>query len=534
MKTFLLFTFAISSLAQVELSGVKTTPGTSADFSQASTTAPFKTVTNAQVGSQACAKIGNVILTSDGGYIYYCTIVGSPGTWALLPVAAGSVINAIATLSGCTTAGNVWSPASNSCVAAGTSGSSCTYRGYWDSSISYPVGTDSCSTVFYGSDGKTYQSLATSTNVIPGTDTTKWTPVGVLISPSWGGVYDSSQTYPPGRIVYSNPNSYYSLITVPPGNTPPSLYSFPSGNTYWGPIASGAGTATPALTTSISPTSRTLIQGGSTTYVATFTATALSAVITPTVTGLPSGVSYTVSPTTVATTGGTATYTLSATGTATIATSTITFTGTSGSTTGSTNATLITDYPATVFTLSNSGLITTPYSITGGLDWKIFAASTSLHKNVTSQIDDIVVTGSGDTGAYFLSDGSNSLSYTDASTTSGSSASARYNAGTPQVFSSKVTLPADMLAHHIEAYLAMYTPGGASTGPTVAVKAHSSDTSLTDPTTINDSVASYSGGMKKFVITVKATVASSTVTVSFDTTNMSAYNILFHGVKLVD
>lgn len=114
-------------------------------------------------------------------------------------------------------------------------------------------------------------------------------------------------------------------------------------------IATASTTACPGgadFTVSVSPASRTISPGGSTTYTATITSTSLpNTPITPSVTGLPSGASAIFAPNPVTTPPAdgsvTSTMTVSTTGATPLGTSSLTVSGTGASLTRSAGTTLI-------------------------------------------------------------------------------------------------------------------------------------------------------------------------------------------------
>lgn len=83
MKTILsLFLLAGSTFAQMEYGGIKAGVGGTFDFSAGLHTVPNHLVTASQVASQACAKVGETLLTTDTQALMVCTATGTPGTWA--------------------------------------------------------------------------------------------------------------------------------------------------------------------------------------------------------------------------------------------------------------------------------------------------------------------------------------------------------------------------------------------------------------------------------------------------------------------
>ena len=173
----------------------------------------------------------------------------------------------------------------------------------------------------------------------------------------------------------------------------------------------------PDFSLSVSPASRTIVQGNGTTYTATVTAlNGFSAVVTLTVTGLPDGATGTFTPTSV-TGSGTSTLSITTSGTTPLGSYTVTLTGTSGSLTHSTTTTLVVN-PSPDFSLT-----ATPSSQTvlaGGST--SYTATVGALNGFTSVVS-LTVTGlpMGTTGAFtpasVTGSGSSTLNVTTASTT---------------------------------------------------------------------------------------------------------------------
>src|SRR5205814_821649 len=177
-------------------------------------------------------------------------------------------------------------------------------------------------------------------------------PDGTISGYSWsfpGGNPSSSNLANPGNVTYATPGTYVTTFTVTDnvGLTDPH----PPTRTI---------TVQPDFSLSASPSSRTVVQGGGTSFTATVTAgTGFSGTVSLSVNGLPAGASASFNPASISTSGSS---TLSVTAGSTTAPGSypLTITATSGALSHTANVTLVVsaDFSACyvpLYTLSSSG-----------------------------------------------------------------------------------------------------------------------------------------------------------------------------------
>jgi hypothetical protein len=162
----------------------------------------------------------------------------------------------------------------------------------------------------------------------------------------------------------------------------------------------------PDFSLSTSPSSRTVVQGNSTSYTATIGAlNGFSSAVSLSVTGLPTGATGTFSPTSV-TGSGSSTLNVTTKSTTTAGTYTLTIKGTSGSLTHSTTVTLVVSAGQANFTLSatpssqtvvrgNSTSYTATIGATNGFSSAVSLTVTGLPTGATGTFSPASVTGSG-------------------------------------------------------------------------------------------------------------------------------------------
>jgi len=201
--------------------------------------------------------------------------------------------------------------------------------------------------------------------------------------------------------------TYYPLITAFSANR---LHDFQGTLTL---SASGGG---PDFTISATPSSQTVLAGGSTTYTVTAAAqNGFTGSIALSAKGLPSGATATFNPTSISTSGSSSLNVTTATSTPT-GNSTLTITGTSGSLSHSANVTLVVNPPApqppsnlTAAAASSSSInLSWTASPTSGVTYSVFRSTTSgFTPSSSNQIaSGVSSTSFGDTGltcatAYF-------------------------------------------------------------------------------------------------------------------------------------
>jgi Domain of unknown function (DUF1929)/Glyoxal oxidase N-terminus/PKD domain len=158
-------------------------------------------------------------------------------------------------------------------------------------------------------------------------------PDGTVTGYSWsfpGGSPNSSTLANPGNVIYSTPGTYVTTFTVTDnaGKTDPN----PPTRTI---------TVQPDFSISASPSSRTVVQGGGTTYTATITGgTGFSGTVSLSVSGLPAGASASFSPASISTSGS-STLSVSTSSTTPPGSYPLTITGTSGSLIHTASVTLV-------------------------------------------------------------------------------------------------------------------------------------------------------------------------------------------------
>ena len=187
-------------------------------------------------------------------------------------------------------------------------------------------------------------------------------PDGSIASYSWtfpGGNPGSSSVASPGNVTYSTPGTYVASFTVTDNG---GLTSQPATRTI----------TVSDFSLSATPSSQTVVAGGSTSYVATVTAgTGFSGTVNFSVSGLPSGATASFSPPSVTTSGST-TLSVSTSATTPAGTYPLTMSGTSGPLTHTVNVTLVVNgdfslavAPASV-TINRGGNASYTVTITSG------------------------------------------------------------------------------------------------------------------------------------------------------------------------
>jgi len=158
-------------------------------------------------------------------------------------------------------------------------------------------------------------------------------PDGTVTANSWsfpGGSPSSSALANPGNVIYSTPGTYVTTFTVTDnaGATDPN----PPTRTI---------TVQPDFSLSASPASRTVVQGGGTTYTATVSGgTGFSGTVSLSVSGLPAGASASFSPASISNSGSSS-LSVSTSSTTPPGSYPLTITGTSGSLVHTASVTLV-------------------------------------------------------------------------------------------------------------------------------------------------------------------------------------------------
>lgn len=199
-------------------------------------------------------------------------------------------------------------------------------------------------------------------------------PDGSISAYSWsfpGGSPNSSTLANPGNVIYSTPGTYTTTFTVTDNvgltdQTPPTRTI----------------TVQPDFSLSASPSTRTIVQGGATSYTATVTAgTGFSGTVSLSVSGLPAGATASFSPASISTSGSSS---------LSVSTSTSTPPG---------------SYPLTVTatsgTLTHSAQVT--LVVTGDFAIAVTPSSAIVRRNSSTNYTVTVTPGAGFTGTVTLS-----------------------------------------------------------------------------------------------------------------------------------
>jgi Domain of unknown function (DUF1929)/Glyoxal oxidase N-terminus/PKD domain len=220
-------------------------------------------------------------------------------------------------------------------------------------------------------------------------------PDGTISAYSWsfpGGSPNSSALANPGNVIYSTPGTYVTTFTVTDnaGLTDPN----PPTRTI---------TVQPDFSFAASPSSRTVVQGGGTTYTATVTGgTGFSGTVSLSVSGLPAGASASFSPASISTSGS-STLSVSTSSTTPPGSYPLTITATSGSLVHTASVTLVisADFslsvaPSSATAARNSS---TTYSVTitpgSGFSGAVSLTVTGLRRRTSATFNPASITTSG-------------------------------------------------------------------------------------------------------------------------------------------
>jgi hypothetical protein len=204
-------------------------------------------------------------------------------------------------------------------------------------------------------------------------------PDGTISAYSWsfpGGNPSSSNLANPGSVTYSTAGSYVTTFTVTDnaGLTDPKP---PTRTITVQPVP-------PDFSLSASPASRTVVQGGGTSFTATVTAgTGFSGTVSLSVSGLPTGATGSFNPASIATSGS-STLSVSTTSSTPAGSYPLTITATSGTLTHTANVTLV---------------------VSGGFSVSVTPTSLTVSRGSNGAYAVAVTAGSGFTGAVSLSVG---------------------------------------------------------------------------------------------------------------------------------
>ena len=220
-------------------------------------------------------------------------------------------------------------------------------------------------------------------------------PDGTVTGYSWsfpGGSPNSSTLANPGNVIYSTPGTYVTTLTVTDnaGVTDPN----PPTRTI---------TVQPDFSISASPSSRTVVQGGGTTYTATITGgTGFSGTVSLSVSGLPAGASASFSPASI-TNSGSSTLSVSTSSTTPPGSYPLTITGTSGSLVHTASVTLVVSADFSISVTPASASVgrgsSTQYTVTitpgAGFSGTVALSVTGLPRRTSSSFNPPSITNSG-------------------------------------------------------------------------------------------------------------------------------------------
>ena len=220
-------------------------------------------------------------------------------------------------------------------------------------------------------------------------------PDGTVTGYSWsfpGGSPNSSVLANPGNVIYSTPGTYITTFTVTDnaGVTDPN----PPTRTV---------TVQPDFSLSATPSSRTVVKGGGTTYTATVTGgTGFSGTVSLSVSGLPAGASASFSPASISNSGS-STLSVSTSSTTPPGSYPLTITGTSSSLVHTASVTLVVSADFSLSVTPTSATVargsSTKYTITvipgSGFSGTVSLTVSGLPRRVTATFIATSLTGSG-------------------------------------------------------------------------------------------------------------------------------------------